>query len=144
MKVSRTVTYAVQALLQLSQYQGGAPIPCNRLAREGRMPERFLLQILRDLVNSGILQSVRGVEGGYRLARSIDEVTLEDVFEAVDSPLIASVPPLDEMPDKARETMLRTVNQIAASVREQLRSVRLADLVDSQAEEQKSAVLRAI
>ncbi|TWT66808.1 HTH-type transcriptional regulator CymR [Posidoniimonas polymericola] len=129
MKVSRTVTYAVQALLQLSVYEGEGPVPCNRLAREGRMPERFLLQILRDLVNSGILRSVRGVEGGYRLARSTDEITLEDIFEAVDSPLIASVPPLDEMPDNARETLMETFSGIAQGVREQLRAVRLVDLL---------------
>lgn len=130
MKVSRTVTYAVQALLQLSQIDGDGPVPCNRLAREGRMPERFLLQILRDLVNSGILRSVRGVEGGYRLARPTDEVTLEDIFEAVDSPLIASVPPLDEMPDTARVALMDTFGGIAQGVREQLRAVRLVDLLD--------------
>ena len=107
------------------------------------MPERFLLQILRDLVNSGILRSVRGVEGGYTLARQIDAITLEDIFEAVDSPLIASVPPLDEMPDKAREKLLQTVNGIAASVREQLRSVRLSDLVEGEPRE-TPAVLRAM
>ena len=65
MKLSRTVTYALQATIQLARLDGApTPIPCSRLAAEGRMPERFLLQVLRNLVTHGILQSTRGVGGG--------------------------------------------------------------------------------
>ncbi|HWB00312.1 MAG TPA: Rrf2 family transcriptional regulator, partial [Pirellulales bacterium] len=61
MKISRTVTYAVQAVLQLARADGSRPVPCSQLASQGQMPERFLLQILRSLVTHGILQSTRGV-----------------------------------------------------------------------------------
>ena len=47
MKLSRTVSYALQATLQLAQSDSSGPIPCSRLAAQGKMPERFLLQILR-------------------------------------------------------------------------------------------------
>ncbi len=65
MKFSRTVSYALQATLQLAQEDRAAPVPCSQLAAEGKMPERFLLQILRNLVTHGILRSTRGVDGGY-------------------------------------------------------------------------------
>ena len=60
MKLSRTVSYALQATLQLARSTSQVPIPCNRLAAKGDMPERFLLQILRNLVAHGILESTRG------------------------------------------------------------------------------------
>ena len=69
MKLSRTVTYAVQATLQLGRSEVGVPVPCSQLAAEGHMPERFLLQVLRHLVTHGILHSTRGVDGGYSLNR---------------------------------------------------------------------------
>ena len=67
MKLSRTVTYALKATLQLAQNSPSGPVPCGRLAAQGAMPERFLLQILRSLVTHGILKSTRGVDGGYVL-----------------------------------------------------------------------------
>jgi Rrf2 family transcriptional regulator, cysteine metabolism repressor len=66
MRLSRTVGYALRATLQLAESESGTPIPCRQLAATGGMPERFLLQILRNLVRHGILQSHRGVEGATR------------------------------------------------------------------------------
>lgn len=125
MKVSRTVAYAVQALLQLANAEPHTAVSCGKLAAEGRMPERFLLQILRALVKGGILTSVRGVEGGYRLARPADQITLMDVFEAFDQPMIASVPPLEKLPDGARELLLKSIGRVAASTRAELQGITL-------------------
>src|SRR5688500_6281124 len=86
MKLSRTVAYAVRATLQLAQLQTTGPVPCSRLATEGKMPERFLLQILRNLVTHGILRSTRGVEGGYALLRPAEEISLLEVIEAIEGP----------------------------------------------------------
>src|SRR5436190_23714908 len=87
MKLSRTVEYAVQAMLQLAEHTPGAPVACSRSAATAQMPERFLLQILRNLVTHGILNSTRGVEGGYTLERPADQISLLDVIEAIDGPL---------------------------------------------------------
>ena len=87
MKLSRTVEYAVQAMLQLAEHDLGTPVPCSRLAATGQMPERFLLQILRNLVTHGILNSTRGVEGGYTLERPPEQISLLEVIEAIDGPI---------------------------------------------------------
>ena len=60
MKISRTIGYAVQAMVQLAETEDVGPVSCRRLAEAGGMPERFLLQILRSLVTSGLLRSTRG------------------------------------------------------------------------------------
>ena len=92
MKLSRTVEYAVQATLQLAQSQTGGPVPCSQLAASNAMPERFLLQILRSLVTHGILSSTRGVVGGYVLQRRPEEISLLDLIEAIEGPLVGSLP----------------------------------------------------
>src|SRR5687767_5138877 len=86
MRLSRTVSYAVRATLQLAQLQSHGPVPCSRLAAEGKMPERFLLQILRNLVTHGILRSTRGVDGGYALVRPANQISLLEVIEAIEGP----------------------------------------------------------
>lgn len=128
MKVSRTVAYAVQAILQLSAAPAGVPVACGRLAADGRMPERFLLQVLRNLVRAEILCSVRGVEGGYLLKREPAEITLLDVFEAFDTPLIPSVPPLEGLPSYAQQEMLAAMNRVATAARKELSNLTISDL----------------
>ena len=100
MKLSRTVAYAVRATLQLAKSDSTTPVPCSQLAAEGKMPERFLLQILRNLVTHGILRSTRGVDGGYSLVRSPDEVSLLEVIEAIEGPLNTGEPVDEGMSDR--------------------------------------------
>ena len=132
MKLSRTVSYAVHATLLLAQTNSGSPVPCSRLAAEGHMPERFLLQILRHLVNHGILHSTRGVDGGYSLERKPEDISLLDVIEAIDGPLSAALPESEGSGLISSETKLREVlEQVTASSRHLLESVKLSDLLRS-------------
>ena len=85
MKVSRTVAYALHAMLQLAQTDSENPVPCSQLACEGKMPERFLLQILRNLVTHNLLLSTRGVDGGYTLIHPPEEITLMDILDAFEN-----------------------------------------------------------
>lgn len=97
------------------------------------MPERFLLQILRNLVTRGLLRSTRGVEGGYSLTRPPEQITLLDVFDAFDNPLIPSVPPLERFPADTREKLDRALNRAASAARKELAAVSLADLLRAEA-----------
>ena len=94
------------------------------------MPERFLLQILRHLVTHGVLHSTRGVDGGYRLERPADQISLLDVIEAIDGPLNSSLP-VSEGPSPPHEERLRAaLDQVTTTVREQLAAVKLSDLME--------------
>ena len=129
MKISRTVAYAVQATLQLAQSGSEGPVPCSRLAADGHMPERFLLQVLRHLVTHGILHSTRGVEGGYRLERPPEQISLLSVIEAIEGPLNADVPggDVNEMPCVPQ--LRRALQEITASACRQLEAIKLSDLL---------------
>jgi len=129
MKLSRTVAYALQATVLLAQEPPGIPVPCSRLAAEGKMPERFLLQILRNLVAHGILGSTRGVDGGYTLERLPEEITLLDLIEAIDGPMITTLPPSEGLSAESKDKLENVLNDTTAACRRQLQSIRLADLL---------------
>jgi Rrf2 family protein len=130
MKLSRTVAYAVQAALQLAQSDTDAPVPCSQLAAAGHMPERFLLQILRHLVNHGILQSTRGVDGGYSLNRKPDKISLLEIIEAIDGPLVTTLPIMENSKPSAVDGRLKSVlDNVTENLRRQLDAVKLSDLL---------------
>ena len=129
MKLSRTVSYAVQAVLQLAQLDPLTPVPCSRLASEGKMPERFLLQILRNLVTHGILRSTRGVDGGYALLRPANEITLLDLVEAIEGPLESAESASEVLPAASRQKLQAVLRDINAAARKQLDAVKVSELL---------------
>ena len=129
MRMSRSTAYAIGALVQLADAPPSVPVPCSKLAQAGEMPERFLLQILRSLVNDGILQSTRGVDGGYSLTRPLSEITLLQIFEVSDGPMTSSLPPLDSLPAASQAELVKVLNHINASTCQSLARVNLADLL---------------
>ncbi len=136
MKLSKTVAYAVQSTLLLAQRESGTPVPCSRLAAEGGMPARFLLQILRSLVAHGILGSTRGVEGGYTLGRNPADMSLLEVIEADDGPMTSMLPIHEGLPQGSKTKLECALKEVAELVRRELEAVKLAHLlpgVDGQA-----------
>lgn len=125
MQLSQSVTYAIQALLLLAQRGEGEYISRGQLAAKGVMPERFLLEILRELVRHGILRSTRGGGGGFALARPSEAISLLDVVEAVDGPLPAGVPATAGMPSQARQWLEAALEQVAQARRQRLSAITL-------------------
>jgi Rrf2 family protein len=128
MRLSRAAVYAIRASLQLAEAPSGKPVPCRRLARAGEMPERFLLQVLRLMVNHSLLKSTRGVDGGYCLQRPAHEISLLHVVEATDGPITSDLPPMDGMPEWSQKRLIRVVQDMTRAVSEQLAKTSLADL----------------
>ncbi len=79
--------YALKALTELGRTGGDAPVPIGELARRRDIPVQFLEQLFAVLRRSGVLQSQRGVKGGYRFARDPSKVTALEVVELLDGPL---------------------------------------------------------
>ncbi len=128
MKVSRTIAYGVHATVMLARSARGVPVPCSQLAREGHMPERFLLQILRCLVTHGLLESVCGVAGGYSLSRSPEKITLLDIIEAFDNPLEARLPVLESLSPDVHSKVVAILQSVAQAARAELQKMTVADL----------------
>src|ERR1700753_2000021 len=97
MRISAKADYAVRAVAELAAAEGDKPVKAERVATAQEIPLNFLENILGELRHAGIVRSHRGAEGGFRLAKPANEVTVADVIRAVEGPL-ASVrggPPED-------------------------------------------------
>ena len=129
MKLSRTVAYALQATLQLACSDSSRPVPCSRIASDGKMPERFLLQILRNLVAHGILASTRGVDGGYSLERTPESISLLEVIEAIEGPMVSSTPPGKGLPPKSKARLEQALTEVTDLARRELEAIKLAHLL---------------
>ena len=75
--------YAVVAMAELAR-SGPDPVPIAQIAERREMPVQFLEQLFSTLRRDGLLQSQRGVKGGYRLARPPEEITVLEVVQALD------------------------------------------------------------
>jgi Rrf2 family protein len=75
--------YAVVALAELAR-SGEQPVPIASLAERRGMPVQFLEQLFSTLRRAGLLESHRGVKGGYTLARPADQIAVLDVVQALD------------------------------------------------------------
>lgn len=135
MKLTSASTYALQAVTYLAQKGDGKAVASHDIAETRKIPARFLLKVLTDLVGSNVLESIKGPKGGYRLARPANEITVLEVIEAVDGD-IEGINPLKESPKKkgygnatVNNRIEAVVKQTAEAVRRHLDTVRLSDLV---------------
>jgi Rrf2 family protein len=129
MKLSRTIAYGIHAAIQLARLPGGSLTPASQLAREGHLPERFLVQILRYLVTNGVLTSACGVSGGYSLARPPAQITLRDIVESFDSSLDVCQSDLDCMSHSVRSLVVITLDEASQAARAKLEKLTLEDLL---------------
>ena len=81
--------YAVRALTELARVGGSGPVPIGEIARRRDIPVQFLEGMFATLRRAGILQSQRGVKGGYSFAREPTQVTVLEVVEALEGALDA-------------------------------------------------------
>jgi Rrf2 family transcriptional regulator, cysteine metabolism repressor len=79
--------YAVRALAELARSGGAGPVPIGEIARRREIPVQFLEGLFATLRRAGILQSQRGVKGGYSFARAPEELTVLEVVEALEGTL---------------------------------------------------------
>ena len=128
-RLSRSSEYAIRAVVQLASAPPGTRRSCPELARKGRLPERYLLHILRRLVESGILNSTRGKTGGYALARAPRQITLLNLVEAVEN-LSGAKPAIARgLGPNTRARLAKMLQNASRAANAELQKVTLADLV---------------
>src|SRR6202171_2141892 len=87
MRISAKADYAVRAAVELAAATDEKPVKAERIATAQAIPLNFLENILGELRDSGIRRRHRGAEGGSRLARPADQITIADIIRAVEGPL---------------------------------------------------------
>lgn len=87
MRLSTRVRYGMQAMLALALRPGPEPMSVKEIAERNGLPEHYLEQLITPLRRAGLLQSARGAQGGYVLARPACDISLLEVVQALDGPL---------------------------------------------------------
>ncbi len=83
-ELTKRADYAIRAMLTLSRSSGDGPMSARLIAADQAIPARFLPQVLGDLGRAGLVRAESGRNGGYRLARPPNGISLLDVIEAVE------------------------------------------------------------
>jgi Rrf2 family protein len=128
------VDYAVRAAIELAAAPDGKPICAERLATAQRIPLNFLENILGELHHAGIVRSHRGVDGGFRLARAADQVTIADIIRAVEGPLatVRGGPPEYSTYGGAATALPRVWIAVRKNLRSVVEHVTVADVARGQ------------
>ncbi|HWB35062.1 MAG TPA: Rrf2 family transcriptional regulator [Rugosimonospora sp.] len=129
MQISARGDYAVRACLALAVAYP-ATVSAQALATEQNLPRKFLETILGDLRRAGLVASVRGVDGGYLLAREPSAIKIGDVLRATDGPLagVRGLRPEETVYDGSAQHLQELWIAVRASVRKVLDEVSLADV----------------
>jgi Rrf2 family protein len=152
MRISAKVDYAVRAAVELAAASGEKPVKAERIANAQDIPLNFLENILGELRHAGIVRSHRGADGGFRLAKGAEDVTVADIIRAVEGPL-ASVrggPPEETAYGGNAEVLPRVWIAVRTNLRKVVEEVTVADIaggrlpsaIDKLAEDPESWVTR--
>jgi len=136
MKLSTRGEYALRALLVLGLEYGPHVVRIQTISAQQNIPKRFLEQILNDLKSAGIVESRRGIAGGYRLARPPQNITVAAVIRHVEGAL-APVSCVSERfyekctcPDEARCAIRSVMKEARDAVVKIVERVTVAELCE--------------
>jgi Rrf2 family protein len=128
MKLTTRGHYSVKALLDLSLQPGYGPTSVRAIAQRQDIPAPYLEKLLIELRRAGLVESIRGSQGGYRLKRSPLHISLGQILEAVGEtvdPLSRHTPDIEQAEDWVTFTLW---NRLHEKLKEALYSISLADL----------------
>jgi Rrf2 family protein len=91
MKISRSTGYALIAVGYIAQHYKEGAVLAQRVSEEYDIPLEYLLKILQQLVRASVLRSKRGPRGGFFLAQDAEKITMLQIIEAVDGPMITAL-----------------------------------------------------
>ncbi|MEW5944640.1 MAG: Rrf2 family transcriptional regulator [bacterium] len=87
LKISEAASIGLHAMTYLASKNTHKPVSTARLAADLRVSEAHLSKIVQRLVKAGLLKSVRGPSGGVLITKPADEITLLDIYGAIDGPV---------------------------------------------------------
>jgi len=130
MRLSPAAELAVRGVLILAEHHGEGPVTLSTICQRRDLPKQYLTKIFGSLARAGLVTPIRGKKGGYMLGRQPDQITVLEIIEAVEGPIVLNYcqhnPPQCDQVD----CHLRGVwTELQRIVRDRLGSVTLADCV---------------
>jgi Rrf2 family iron-sulfur cluster assembly transcriptional regulator len=134
MRITTKGRYALRAVIALAVEAGSKPVSISYLAEKEQLSAKFLEQLFFRLKNAGIISSERGPKGGFMLKKAPEEISINDIFSAVDEK--TSVAPCQENPDhsscgKSADCKAYKIwNEITGHINTYFDSISLKDIIE--------------
>jgi Rrf2 family protein len=129
MRISRTVDYGLIAAVFIAQNCEDGHVMAKKISEAYDLPLNYLSQVMKQLVRAGILTSQRGPKGGFNLTRPAKEITMLEIIEAIDGPIIV---PMNLAEQTGGKPFAKNIEKVFLNVREDMKvslaKVKLADL----------------
>ncbi len=140
MQITRQTEYAIHTLLELSRVPFGELIQTRTIAERQDIPEDFLKKTIQLLVRAGLVHTQRGTQGGVRLARPSDQITLLDAITAIEGPLAINVclEYGNQCPNKGTCQVHRILSGVQRAMLEELKSKTFADIVEMERQQKRT------
>ncbi|MEQ1838972.1 MAG: Rrf2 family transcriptional regulator [Verrucomicrobiales bacterium] len=129
MQISKKADYALRAMAILAALPPDRTMMAQEMADAGKIPIKFLEQILLVLKRGGFLRSKRGVGGGYRLGRESRLISVADIIEAVDGELLRFLDSKDYPEFPGAAGIVRCLAGAEDATNRQLRDTSIEDLI---------------
>ncbi len=117
MLVTRETDYAVRCILYLAEDKDQVS-NVTEVSRKMHIPKTFLAKIFQRLVKAGLVESIRGMNGGFRLAKKPDAISLLDIMVAIQGPACINVCAVDSK--KCRRSSMCSVHPVWVELRKQV------------------------
>ena len=136
MKITQEADYGLRVVLYLCKLGYGEKVESKVISEEEGIPQRFLLKLLRKLIQADILKSYRGVSGGYAINKLPNQITLKDVIEAIDGPVCVNrcviEPSFCNLNRSGVCTLHRAMTKVQKSLNAELEGINFRQLVDGE------------
>jgi len=129
MKISKKCQYALKAVFELAWRDQNQPLGTQKIAEAQHISPRFMEIILNELKHGGFVESRRGNEGGYMLARDARDLTVREIIEYIEGPILL-VQDGDDTTSAGNEAFMELWQEVNNAIEEVCDKRTFADLVE--------------
>ena len=133
MRLSPAAEFAVRGVVVLARQQGQGPVTLDAICNSRELPKQYLVKIFASLAKAELVIPVRGKKGGYLLARPPEQISLLEVIEAVEGPIVLNF--CQATPSKCDQVscLIRPVwTDIQQVIRQKLSDMKISDCLQGQ------------
>ncbi|WP_066173540.1 cysteine metabolism transcriptional regulator CymR [Bacillus marinisedimentorum] len=136
MKISTKGRYGLTIMMALARKYGEGPVSLKTIAEQHNLSDHYLEQLVPPLRNAGLVKSIRGAYGGYKLAKAPDQITAGDIIRILEGP-ISPVEVMDDEEPAKRNLWIK----IRDAVKDVLDNTTLEDLITYEDDQEQDAYM---
>ena len=134
MRLSAAAELAIRGIMVLTQHHGEGPTTLDTICSEANLPKQYLTKIFGSLAKMNLITPIRGKHGGYMLARAPEAITLLEIVEAVEGPVVLNYCQHDPSQCDRVDCRIRPVwTELQDIIRTKLGAITMADAVAEKA-----------